>query len=437
MRRMSSARKLAALGVTAAIVLAACGGSDEADSESDAADDTAESGEASTPGDEAVTISVSHWAIEAPPMSGFKDIVADFNASQDGVIVETINIPYADYSNTIFTQMGAGSGPTVATIEDYDLGKAIDAGLIIDLTDQVATPTTELAAWNDLLVVDGKQYGVGLNLHAYQLFVNRAAFDELGVEIPTTYEDFKAAAELATDGEDGYGFAFRSTQGQLGGWWIDTTNWLIGTGGSWTDADGNPTIATPEAEEAVGRMKDFLDEGLVPAGADAETYRRAFGEGKIPMVIEAMAIGGILATQFPELAENMEMYQPPFGSGNYLGNVSGLSINANASDEERAAAIVFLDYLMQDDVQTKMLDLLGGALVATNQGFSEAAVESWPWLANWDPTGEHVSSTPVGQEANLAEFRQIVLDNIEEIFADKVSIADGLAAAQAEAEELD
>ena len=442
--RNRSMKRFAGAATSVALVLAACGGSDDSDADAptdepaetaDAPVDDAPVESAAADG-ETVEITMSHWALEAPPFSNLLGIIDDFNASQDGVQVETVNVPFESYSNTMFTQMGAGEGATLVSLEDYDLGKAVEAGLAVDLTGKITPPESGLAGWNDQMVIDGVQYAAGLNTHAYQLFVNPALMEELGAEVPTTYEEFLQVAELATDGADSFGFGFRSTPGELSGWYLDTTNWLIGAGGNWSDADGNPTVDSPEVAEAIARMQTFIDKGLIPEGADAATYRRAFGEGKIPMVLEAMVIGSILEANYPVLEGNMEMYPAPFGQDDFLANPTGLVLNSNASDEEQAAAITFVNYLMQDDVQTKMQDQMGGVLVAAELPFSDAALAEWPWLSGWQPTGNARSSIPVGYETNYAQFREAVLSNVEEIFAGKVSIEEGLAAAQAQAEEL-
>jgi multiple sugar transport system substrate-binding protein len=433
--RRHRTKQIAALAASAGLLLAACGGSDDSDTNSSAGDESPQPTDAPSES-ETVNITLSHWALEAPPMSAFGDVIEEFNAQQDAAHIEITSIPFESYSNTLLTQLGAGQGPTLASLSDYDFPKAIEAGLASDLTGKVTPPDAGVSEWAEQFVVDGAQYAVGLNTHAYQLFVNRPLLDELGIEVPTNYEEFLEAARLGTDGEDAFGFGFRSTAGELGGWFMDTTNWLIGAGGRWSDADGNPTVNTPEAIEAVSRMKTFLDEGLVPAGSDAATYRRAFGEGKIPMLIESMAIGSILEAQYPALQGNMEMYPAPFGQDDYLANPTVLMVNSNASEAEQAAAIDFLNYMMQDDVQLQMQETMGGALVAADLEFGATALDSWPFLSNWNPTGDAVSSVPTGFEAEYSEFREIVLNHIEQIFSGNMSAEDGLAQAQAELEQL-
>lgn len=413
-------RRLAAGLLASLLVLTGCGGGDDS---ADSADGK-------------VTITFSHWALTAPPFEAFNDVIDDFNKSQDEITVEAVNVPYESYHNTIFTQVGAGKGPTIVSVEDYDLGQAIEAGLTADLTDKITPPSAGFADWDERMFMDDKRYAVGYTAHPYQLLVNRAAMDELGLEVPTTYDEFLDVAQQATNGSDSFGFAFRSSQAEAAGWWLDLTNWVVGQGGRWTDDSGNPTINAEEVKTAVERMKQFRDDKLIPVGSDAPTYRRAFGEGKIPMLIESLAMGSILATETPALADSLEVHPLPFGAGDYMMTTHAMFVNSKASSEEQEASIEFLNYLLTDDVQTKMVDTMGGSLGATDQPIPAKAAQAWPWLDGWTPSGPSVSSTPVGAEVEFIEFRTIVLDHVEQIFAGSESVDEGLDAAQEEAEEL-
>lgn len=392
-------RRLAAGLLASLLVLTGCGGGDDS---ADSADGK-------------VTITFSHWALTAPPFEAFNDVIDDFNKSQDEITVEAVNVPYESYHNTIFTQVGAGKGPTIVSVEDYDLGQAIEAGLTADLTDKITPPSAGFADWDERMFMDDKRYAVGYTAHPYQLLVNRAAMDELGLEVPTTYDEFLDVAQQATNGSDSFGFAFRSSQAEAAGWWLDLTNWVVGQGGRWTDDSGNPTINAEEVKTAVERMKQFRDDKLIPVGSDAPTYRRAFGEGKIPMLIESLAMGSILATETPALADSLEVHPLPFGAGDYMMTTHAMFVNSKASSEEQEASIEFLNYLLTDDVQTKMVDTMGGSLGATDQPIPAKAAQAWPWLDGWTPSGPSVSSTPVGAEVEFIEFRTIVLDHVEQI----------------------
>lgn len=383
-----------------------------------------------------VEVTFSHWALTAPPFGTFTKVMDDFNASQDKYVVKPLNIPYEGYHDAIFTQIGAGKGPTIAGVEESEFGRAVDAGLTTDLTDKVDVPTDGLVDYDKTLFDGDKRMGVVFTASPYQMLVNRPVLDKLGLSVPTTYEEFLKTAKAATQGTDKFGFAFRHTSSDTTGWFVDLTNWLYGAGGSWTDDSGTPTLNSPEAVTAVERMKTFIDDKIIPVGADAPTYRRAFGEGKIPMLIDALPLAGIMAAQTPALAKGLEVHPLPFGSDQYLNIYHAAFVNKNASDQEKAGAEAFLSYMLTEKVQQKMVDTMGGALGATDAPFSTATDTSAPWLKDFTSTPGVVNETPVGAETQFAAFRQILLDQVEKIFAGQVSAEDGLDEAQKQATEL-
>lgn len=383
-------------------------------------------------GDGPVEITFSHWALTAPPFDQFTDIMEDFNASQDDYVVTPENIPYNNYHRTVYTQAGAGEGPTMISVDSSELAQAVDAGLAEDITADIEMPAS-LSQYEESLEVDGTRHAVTFTRHPYAMLVNTAMLEEIGAEIPETFEDFVDIAEEWTDSPDTYGFAFRHTTADTNGWWLDMSNWIHGSGGYWSDESG-PTLDTPEVAEGISRMKEFLDNGTIPEGTDAPTYRRLFWEGKIPFLFESLAFAGIFAAQSEELAENIEVRRHPFAEDSFVSSNNPVFVNASASDEEKEGALEFLNYMLSEDVQQEMVDNLAGSLVSSDLELSEATFENNPWLRGWEAENSGLDFTPPGVGAEFQSFRRAILDQMERIFAGEVSVEEGLAQAQEDAE---
>lgn len=413
-------RKFLTVGLAAmALVLAGCsvggGGGDEAKG-----------------GDGPLEIKFSHWALTAPPFDAFVDIMDDFNASQDDYKVVPENIPYANYHQTVFTQAGAGEGATLMSVDSAELPVAIGSGLAEDLAGKVTLPD-KMSSYEASLDQDGKRYAVTFTRHPYVMMVNTAMLKEKGLEVPTTFDEFKAMTEAWADPPNTFGFAFRHTTADTNGWWLDLTNWIHGSGGFWSDESG-PTIDTPEVALAISRMKEFIDEDLIPVGAAAPDYRRMYWEGKIPALIESTAFAGIFAAQSPELGKVQETYRIPFEDDSYVSSNNPVFVNASASDEQKEGAIAFLNYMLKPDVQQKMIDTLAGSLVSADIPLSEKTFESNPWLRTWEPEDSGLDFAPPGVGEDLQRFRKAIMDELEKVFAGQVSVDEGLKAAQAAAE---
>ncbi len=111
-------------------------------------------------------------------------------------------------------------------------------------------------------------------------------------------------------------------------------------------------------------------------------------------------------------------------------------VNKNANDKEQAGAEAFLSYMLTADVQQKMVDTMGGALGSTDTPFSSATDAASPWLKDFAASDAAVNETPVGIETQFAAFRQILLEEVEKIFAGQVSTEKGLGEAQKRVVEL-
>jgi multiple sugar transport system substrate-binding protein len=381
-----------------------------------------------------VEITFSHWALTAPPFDKFvTGVIDEFNASQDDYVVKPQNIAYKTYHQDVFTQAGAGQGPTMIAIDSSELANAVEAGLALELTDKVELPD-ELSAYEESLGDDDGRYAVTMTRHPYSLLVNTKLLEESGAEVPTSFEEFQSIVKASTAPPDRFGFAFRHTTGDINGWWLDLSNWLYGAGGYWSDRSGKPTLDTPEVAEAITRMKTFLDEGYVPTGMDAPTYRRLFWEGKIPMLIESLAFASIFSAQSPELAANLEVHTLPFDRSEYLSSNNPVFVNASASDEEQEASLAFLNYMLTDEVQQQMVDTLGGSLVSADIPLEGKVVEENPWFATWEGENSGLDFTPPGVGSDFPQFRTAILDQMERILAGQVSVEEGLAQAQKDAE---
>src|SRR5699024_8701573 len=100
--------------------------------------------------------------------------------------------------------INSGEGPDVFS---YDagagyLGVLAKAGLALDLT-----PYREEYNWDDRFhdwalektIYDGKLYGIANELEMLGVFYNTQLFEEAGVEVPQTYEEFLQVCQVFKD----------------------------------------------------------------------------------------------------------------------------------------------------------------------------------------------------------------------------------------------
>ena len=108
-----------------------------------------------------------------------------------------------------------------------------------------------------------------------------------------------------------------------------------------------------------------------------------------------------------------------------------------ASAEMATAAKAFLAWFLDPTQQATVQGLLGGSQAATVVPRTEAELEERPYVEIFDQVAPNTKAfAPEGLEAVTPQFRNIVVEQLLSIFQGQVSVEDGLAAAQKEAESL-
>ena len=190
----------------------------------------------------------------------------------------------------------------------------------------------------------------------YALAYNVDMLAAAGVEPPTNWDEFVAAAEALKDEENGvYGFSMSMGQNNsavyfyLGGL-------LQQLGGSFLDENGNPNFNSPEGVQAMEMWKEFYDAGLAAPGTLAETHtdtREFFATGKIAMIWDGPFIGSIAHNINPDI--NVA-YAPAWWdeTGGYVWAGSGLAMSKNSKHKEEAWT--FLEFMMNADSAVKLTE---------------------------------------------------------------------------------
>lgn len=314
-------------------------------------------------GPEEITFSYLWGGAEAEAIEA---IIADFNASQDEVVVSGISSP--DFQKQL-TSLSASKGSF--DISDH-FGNAVGSwaskGILEPLDDYLAEngvdPAEFAPASIEQLSYDGKIYSLPIAVHTFQLLYNKTLLAEAGVEVPTTMDELaaaiKATTKVAADGS--------ITQLGLGDPSPSTTITTLGYafGGDW-DADGAPS---PTDKGNVEALQWYLDNVVTPVGADKlAAFKSGVGEymsaqdpfytGKYAFVIDGEWRALNIPTTAPDLDWGVTAipYVTSALADTTQLTVSTLFIPANSQHKEAAAK--FLAYLVSDDGATAFSLALG------------------------------------------------------------------------------
>ena len=347
------------------------------------------------------------------------EIVKEFNASQDEVIVNCI---YQDDYNAAGAKLQAalsGSGesaPHVAQIEITRVGFYAEEGLLVDLKPyDEADDTFDAADMYDGVMdfswYDGKLVSLPNGRSCPVMYYNVDALKAAGFETaPATWEELRNASKAVTkDGAKGYGIS-------LGDSWYYLAMMLTAGGQVYNDAGNGIGFAGEAGEKPLQLWLDMLadNSAFIPEGEDYASnsaLRNAFMAGQCNIIMQSSA-------QYRGLADNSDFevgvaYIPKLT--NYAAIPGGSNIVAfeGKSEAEVEATWKFMKYLCSGDVAGKFAagtGYLPTSDAALNSTVYQEKLAQYPYLdiavgqleyfveMPFDPTYVEVKDNVVGRQ---------------------------------------
>lgn len=178
MRQRSLA--VGAIALSSALLLSACAPS-------------ASSGGSADPSAEEVTLTVWSWRTE--DIEKYNKIFDVYEEAHPGVTVEFEAFQNTEYNQILTTGLAGSDGPDIPMVRAYgQLQPNIEAGQLepidgkVEGLDAIAPSVLAGAKGKE----DGKTYAVPLATQTLQMFYNKGIFEEQGLEVPTTWDEFIA-----------------------------------------------------------------------------------------------------------------------------------------------------------------------------------------------------------------------------------------------------
>lgn len=311
------------------------------------------------------------------------ELVAEFNASQEGIEITPSVKPWATLLDSALPALTSETGPEIMALPVENIPVFASKGALqpldawFDEADSGASVLNEQAVATG--IVEGEKYAVPLSFTPLTMFYNKAMFEAAGVEVPTTWDEWVAAATALTVDENGdgtpdqYGLALQD-HGTVGnGVWPSL---FKSGGGDVVTADGEAVIDSDENVKTLTYWANAVQQyGFSPvglAGADADGL---FSAGKV-----AMTLGGPWMASVSEAA-GIDYGIAPLPAGPDGIKASALavdmSVTTQATDEELAAAETFFTWFYQHANMVKW-----------------SLASGWPPLTT-DVTADEVSDNPV------------------------------------------
>jgi len=314
-------------------------------------------------------VTIDYWGW----VPGMQELVDEWNSENPGIQVNYSAQSAGDDAtfSKITTAAQAGDAPDLVQADVKWVTSLLQYAQ--DVTDEAAQYEDNFTAgaWSNVSL-GGATYGLPQDSGPVVMYYNAAKFEELGLEVPTTWEQFGATAEkVATENPGTYLAGFSSDDVE------NLQSYVQQAGGQWWAIDGDRWVVDVTGEESV-QVAEFW-QGLVDAEAVSPTKRwdpafyNELANGQILSVVGA-------AWQAPLIADNAEATSGDWAVAPAPQWQEGAEVSANnggstmlvlEGTEHAEEALEFANWL-----NTNVDGLLGLGLFPATQGAEIATPEN-------------------------------------------------------------
>ena len=312
-----------------------------------------------------VTLTIESWRND--DLLLWQDVIIPaFEAENPGINVEFTPSAPAEYNAVLNSKLDAGSAGDLVTCRPFDASLALyDSGNLADLSDLDAMENFSSVAQSAWQTDDGSAtFCVPMASVIHGFIYNADAFEEVGVEVPTTVDEFFAVLD-AFEEDGGYIPLAMGTNDQ----WEAATMGYNNIGPNyWRGEEGRLALIAGEQsltdEQWVAPYRQLARWGqYMGRGFEAQTYpdsQNLFTLGRAAIY----PAGSWEITGFNALAEfEMGAFRPPVqnaGDDCFISDHTDIAIGMNAATENAEEARIFLEWVGSEAFATIYANALPG-----------------------------------------------------------------------------
>ncbi len=359
--KRKSIRQLLGVSLLCAMLagaLTGCGGSDGGNATGGGSDSAGGTGKE-------VTLTFGSHQSGLPTSGIVQELAKDYEA-ETGIKIDFQISPDAQWRDLIQVKLNSGEAPDIICV-DSPIGLASSIHMdqySVDLTDKEWVSRMEESA-KSAVSVDGKTYGItfaGPKMYFY--IYNKEIFQNLNLEVPKNYSEFKAVCQKLLDG--GYTPIYECT----------TNGWhqvlpLFETGGLWLSDD--PAVydklnANEIQLESISHLQTIIEQldELAKAGYYGPDYlsnswenaKEALATERCVMTVAEMGFIGEVAADYPDFGaeEKLGAFVMPWGDNQSIGvNPASNAYFINKDSKYVKEAEGFFDFLARPENLEKRL----------------------------------------------------------------------------------
>lgn len=151
--------------------------------------------EAATESVEKVTLSIFHHMSEENKRNGIEKLAEAYTALHPEITFDIQAIDFGQYATILKTKISAGETPDIMFGRPKAYSDLVGAGHIMDLTSQPYIDSIVPSAL-PCLTIDGKIYGIALDVSAMGAFYNKDIFEANGLKAPTNIDEYQNVLDV-------------------------------------------------------------------------------------------------------------------------------------------------------------------------------------------------------------------------------------------------
>ena len=300
---------------------------------------------------------LSFWQFYAPDgevksqVDWFVKMINDYNSSQDPK-VQLEYVVNTEYMNgtKLATAFASGQGPDIFIISPGDFLRYYNGGVLADLTpyidDAAKADFPESVLANRM--VDGKIYGVPMEVEPMAFYYSVKAFEDAGLnenDVPESWDQLLDLGKKLTNNER-YGLLFETNPGYYQNFTWYPFMWQ--GAGEFQTADDKSAFDSPATVQALKLWQDAVNSGAAPRqvlGGGGGDIVANLGSGYC--AIQNVGIWGISAmnNNAPDVPYGIFKLPVPAG-GKYVTVGGGWAFVANAKGKNPEAAAKFIAWAL-------------------------------------------------------------------------------------------
>ncbi|MFD0980656.1 ABC transporter substrate-binding protein [Tropicimonas aquimaris] len=345
------------------------------------------------------------------------ELVAAFEEANPGITIEAENVPWNSYYDTLYTSIVGGNAPDAAMVKMFAQPRLLEMGALEPLGERIEAWEGKADLLDNLLDLtsaeDGENYYLPVQYVALYLYYRADMFDELGLSVPTTCDEFREVAKALTRDTDGdgqmdvYGFGFRGGKGGHDHWASFTLS-----------REGADLVDGMESEGALAGSQFVVDlfreDGAFPPSAPNDGFQEIIGAFKAGTTAMTIHHIGSANGMVEALGDKVSAAPVPECGGGHWTAFGDESTAVFSTAEDKDAAWKWISFLSSAGNNTMFNEATGQLPVTKTDSadwslhperFVKATMDSLPFaqlLPNRSETSDFVNTVwPVAMQRAL------------------------------------